>query len=169
MNLLLLSYAFVSVAGLVVFYYLMILRKGCPQRLLGDGFKMPDVRFRYTPDLLYQTFESAGEDKRPLMRLYWLYDFGLMACLTGVMIAVASNLVGQGVWTFHVMVALALVRTAVDAAEDLLFLHLLKRYPTRKDGLAKLASAVTTTKHALLITWLAFLFILLFLAAFNIQ
>ena len=168
MNLMLISYAFVSIAGLVVFYYLMILRKGCPQRLLGERFKMPDVRMRYTPDQLYQTFESAGEDKRPLMRLYWLYDFGLMACLTGVMIAVTANLVSQNVWTFYVMLIIAVARTAVDAVEDLLFLHLLKHYPQRKDGLARLASAATTVKHSLLIVWLAFLFILLFLAAFQL-
>ena len=159
----------VSAAALVVFYYLMALSKHSPQKLLGQDFKMPDVRLRYTPDTLYQTFGEAGEDGRPEMRRYWLYDFGMMLGLTGVMIAVSANIAGRGTWIYLLMVALSVTRTVVDIAEDLLFLFLLHRYPKRLDGTARLASVVTTLKHALLIAWIVMLFLLLIQSAFGLD
>ena len=169
MNWLQLTGALVSAVGLVVFYYLMILGKESPQKRLGETFKMPDVRLRYTPDALYETFEKAGAGGRPEMRRYWVYDFGLMACLTAVMVAVSANVASRGTWIYPLMLILAVARTAVDVAEDLLFLSLLRRYPARLNGTARLASAVTTGKHALLIAWLIPLFLTLVLAAFNIK
>jgi len=169
MNILLLTGVLVSGIGLVVFYYLMILAKTSPQKRLGETFKMPDVRLHYAPDVLYQAFDQAGEAGRPEMRRYWMYDFGLMACLTAVMIAVSANVAGRGTWLYALMVSLSVLRTAVDVAEDLLFLSLLKRYPARRNGAARLAGMVTTLKHALLITWLLPLFAKLVLAAFNIK
>jgi hypothetical protein len=169
MNALLLAGAIVSGAGLAAFYYLMVPAKQSPQKRLGESFKMPDVRLHYAPETLYQTFDAAGEAGRPEMRRYWLYDFGLMTCLTAVMIAVSANVAGKGTWLFTLMVWLAALRTAVDIAEDLLFLSLLKRYPARRNGMARLAGAVTTLKHALLIAWLLPLFFKLVLTAFNIQ
>ena len=168
MNWPLLAGALVSAGGLVVFYYLMALAKASPQKRLGETFKMPDVRLRYNADTLYDTFAKAGEDGRPQMRLYWMYDFGLMLCLTFVMLAVSVNIAGRGTWLFTLMAALAIARTAVDVAEDLLFLSLLKAYPERRTGMARLAGMVTTLKHALLIAWVTPLFIRLVLAAFNI-
>lgn len=169
MNWPLLAGALVSGPGLVVFYYLMALSKGSPQKRLGESFKMPDVRLRYTPDTLYDTFAMAGEAGRPEMLRYWLYDFGLIVCLMAVMIAVSANVVGKGTWLFTLMVWLTAVRTAADIAEDLLFLSLLRRYPARRDGMARLASLTTTLKHTLLIAWLLPLFFKLVLAAFNIR
>ncbi len=156
-----------SAAGFVLFYYLMALSKFSPQKLLGEAFRMPDMRMRYTPDTLYKTIAAAGENGRPELRRFWLLDFGFMACLTGVMIAVSANIAGRGSWVFALMVSLSVVRTAADVAENLLFLSLLHRYPERRDSAAKLASAVTTLKHALLIAWLAMLFFLLLQSAFG--
>lgn len=169
MSWLLLSGILVSAIGLVVFYYLMVLSKSSPQKRLGADFKMPDVRLRYTPDMLYKTFEDAGGDGRPEMRCYWLLDFGLMACLTGVMIAATANVAESGMWIYALMLTLAVARTAVDIAEDILFLSLLRRYPARRDSTARVAGFVTTLKHALLAAWLLPLFFLLVTAAFHIK
>lgn len=158
-----------SAVGLALFYYLMALSKASPQKLLGETFKMPDVRMHYTPDTLYQTFETAGENGRPEMRRYWLLDFGFMACLTGVMIAVSANIAGRETWVFALMVSLSVARTAVDIAEDGLFLSLLRGFPERRGGAARLAGAVTTLKHALLIAWLAVMFFLLLQSAFGLH
>ena len=158
-----------SAAGLAGCYALMALVKGSPQKLLGEAFKMPDVHLRYTPDALYQTFDTAGTAGRPLMRRYWLLDFGLIIFLTAVMIAAAGNLVPKDSWVYPLMNALALARSAADIAEDLLLLALLKRYPEHRNGMARLASAATGVKHALLAAWLAPLFIQLFFTAFHIS
>lgn len=159
----------VSALGLGGFYYLMIPAKKSPQMLLGKEFTMPDVRLRYSADTLYQTFDKAGEAGRPQMRRYWHLDFGLMAFLTGAMMAVTANIATAGTWIYITMLTLSAARTAVDVCEDLLFLHLLRRYPTRQNGLAKFAGTVTTLKHILLIAWVALLFFLLVLSAFSIS
>ena len=169
MNWLILTGVIASALGLALFYYLMILAKTSPQKQLGDSFKMPDVRFRYTPDVLYGTFEAAGDTGRPLMLRYWLYDFGLMLCLTVVMMAVTVNAAPAGSWTYDLMMVLAVARTILDFCEDLLLIRLLRRYPARANGMARLAGIATTLKHALLTAWLALLFFLLVLSAFNIK
>lgn len=169
MNGLQLAGALVSALALVLFYYLMALSKQSPQKRLGADFKMPDVRVRYAPAVLFQTFEAAGEDGLREMRRYWLYDFGLMAGLTGVMVAVSANIADAGTWLFRLMVLLSLVRTAVDIAEDALFLTLLRRYPRQPNGMAALAAVVTTCKHMLLFAWIGILFVKLLLSAFHIS
>ena len=169
MNWLQLTGTLVSAIGLVLFYYLMILAKGSPQKLLGQDFKMPDVRMRYTPGVLYQTFEDAGEDGRPLMLRYWLHDFGLILCLTGVMLAVTANVAVRDSWAYIAMFILTLVRMLADMTEDFLLMRLLDRYPERKNGMAGFAGVVTTFKHALLIAWLGLLFLHLALAAFGLK
>ncbi|MBN1777117.1 MAG: hypothetical protein JW811_03260 [Clostridiales bacterium] len=161
-------YAVVSVAGLGTFYYMMALRKESPQRKLGKDFKMPDLRLHYSPELLYNTYGDAGEDGRRQMRLYWLYDFGLIACLLGVMTVVSANVADGRAWVYPLMIWLAIARTAVDVLEDVLFLYLLRRFPEYRRGPARFASGVTTAKHLLLAAWLLLLFIMLFLKAFGI-
>lgn len=168
MILLRILYIAISVAGLGTFYYLMAIQKASPQRLLGKDFKMPDVRLHYTPDLLYNTYEEAGEDGRRQMRLYWLYDFGLIACLLGVMLAVSANIVDERTWVYPLMIWLTIGRMLIDVLEDLLFLYLLRCFPEYRYSLAKFTSVVTTIKHMLLIGWLLLLFMMLFLKAFGI-
>ncbi|HPJ01337.1 MAG TPA: hypothetical protein PKU80_00660 [Candidatus Limiplasma sp.] len=157
-----------SLAGLSGFYYMMVLRHDSPQRTLGKDFKMPDVRLHYTPALLYNTYEEAGETGRPLMRLYWLYDFGLIICLLGVMIAVSANIVSSQTWVYPLMVWLTVARTLVDILENSLFLYFLRHFPDYHTGVARFAGVVTTGKHLLLFAWLFLLFMMLFLKAFGI-
>ncbi|MBE0601475.1 MAG: hypothetical protein IH607_06770 [Firmicutes bacterium] len=157
-----------SLGGLLGFYYMMVVRADSPQRRLGKDFKMPDVRLHYTPTLLYNTYEAAGETGRPLMRLYWLYDFGLILCLLGVMLAVSSNVVSDRTWVFPLMIWLTAARTLVDLAENAMLLYMLRRFPELRLGAARAAGAATTVKHLLLFAWLFLLFMMLFLKAFGI-
>ncbi len=158
-----------SAIALVVCYTMMTFAKGSPRRLLGREFRVPDMRLRFTPDMLYKTFDDAGDEGRKALRRFWLYDFGFMAGLTGVMIAVSANVTGTALWLYWVMAGLSVLRTVADATENLLFLSLLRRYPARMDGRARLSGAVTTIKHALLFVWLLPLFFHLALAAFRIK
>lgn len=157
-----------SLTGLAGFYYMMVLNTGSPQRKLGKDFKMPDVRLHYTPTLLYNTYEEAGETGRPLMRLYWLYDFGLIVCLLGVMLAVSANVVSERTWVFPLMIWLTAARTAADLAENAMFLFMLRRFPEYRLSVARFAGAATAIKHLLLFAWLFLLFMMLFLKAFGI-
>ncbi|HPF87368.1 MAG TPA: hypothetical protein PK537_04840 [Candidatus Limiplasma sp.] len=169
MNWITLAGAIVAALGFGGYYYLMVMAKGSPQRMLGKDFTMPDVHLHYSPDMLFDTIESAGESGRPEMRRYWLYDFGLMLCLLGVMFAVTANIAATGSWIFYLMIILSLVRTAVDAGEDLIFLRLLRSYPEQYYGMAKFAGFMTTLKHILFFVWLVLLFFLLLLSAFNLS
>lgn len=158
----------VSLLGLGGFYYMMVLSPGSPQHKLGKDFKMPDVRLHYTPSLLYNTYEEAGTQGRPLMRLYWLYDFGLIICLLGVMMAVSANVVSDRTWVFPLMIWLTAARTLFDLAENALLLYMLGRFPEYREPLARLAGVVSTCKHILLFAWVLLLFMMLFLKAFGI-
>ena len=161
-------YIVISLLGFAGFYYLMAIHKTSPQKQLGKNFRMPDERLHYTPHMLYNIYEEAGEDGRTLMRRYWLYDFGLIACLLGVMVAISSNIVNAQTWVFPLMIWLAVVRTLVDVLEDLLFLYLLKCFPEYHYSTARFTAGLTTTKHVLLIVWLILMFMMLFLMAFGI-
>ena len=166
MNWLQYTLAIASAAGLAVFYTLMALLKNSPQKKLGKAFRMPDVRRYYSAETLYKTFGEAGESGRPQMRRYWTYDFGLMACLTVLMILATMNIAARGTWIYALMISLSMVRTMVDAGEDVLLLSLLHSYPKRREDTAWITGIVTATKHALLLVWVALLFFLLLIKAF---
>lgn len=161
-----LAIAIASAAGLAAFYALMTILKNSPQKKLGKSLRMPDVRRYYSSDALYQIFDEAGEGGRPQLRRYWAYDFGLMACLTVLMIVITMNIAARGTWIYALMISLSMVRTLVDAGEDVLLLSLLHSYPKRREDTAWITGIVTATKHALLLVWVVLLFFLLLIKAF---
>ncbi len=171
MNWVLAVVTLICAAGTGLCYYFMELSPKSPGKRLAEGreFRMPDVRFRYTPQELHAVYADAGEAGRPLMKRYWLIDFGLIASFLGVMIAIALNVVGRDNPLFWLMGAVAVARAAVDVLEDLLFLSLLRAFPQRRDGTAKVASAVTAAKFILLYAWIGMLFIKVFASAFGIR
>jgi hypothetical protein len=65
MNWLLAVATLVCAAGTGLCYYFMELSPRSPQKRLSEGkeFRMPDVRFRYTPQELYGIYTDAG--RRP--------------------------------------------------------------------------------------------------------
>lgn len=166
-----LSVMLVCAVGSGLFYYLMELSPRSPKKLPvrgGGEFHMPDVHFHNTPEALYAIFEQAGEEGRPRMRRYWAFDFGFILCFLGVMLAVDWNVIGKAYALYPWMNAVAIARAAVDVVEDLLFLSLLRGWPSRKIGLAKAAGVATSAKFLLLYAWVGMLFFKLFLSAFHI-
>lgn len=129
---------------------------------------MPDVRFRYSPAELYTAFEQAGEEGRPRMRRYWLFDFGFIACFLVVMLAIGVNVAGKGTALGWAMAALAVARAAFDMLENGLLLWLLRGFPKRRDRLAGLAGGLTAVKYLCLYGWVGVMFYQLFTAAFHI-
>lgn len=160
-----------SAIGMAAFYYLMNYAPKSPHRLQVEGqeFRMPDVRFRYSPAELYATFDQAGEDGLPRMRRFWWLDFGFIACFLVVMLAIGVNVAGRNTTLGLVMTALAAVRATLDVLENALLLRLAALYPKRSNGLAGFASVLTSAKFLCLCGWVGILFYQLFTSAFHIQ
>jgi len=162
----------VCAASMALFYFLMESRAKGPRRIpTADGreFQMPDMRFHYTPEVLYAAMEQAGEEGRPRMRRYWLLDYGFIASFLAVMLLVGLNVMGAQSPLLPWMAALAGARAALDAVENTLMLSLLKAFPTRQDGKAKLAGVATSAKFLCLYAWVALLFYRLATTAFGVQ
>lgn len=163
--------AFLLLLGLLaLIYYMMELGPKSPKKLLStprNEFRMPDIRFYNSPEAFYDVLKSAGEKGRPLMRRYWLLDFGLIASFWCVMLAISLNIAGQGNISFTMMAILTTARAVFDIAEDLLFLTLLKAYPVQKQAMASTAGIMTALKSLCLYSWVAVLFVKLFSSAFG--
>jgi hypothetical protein len=157
-------------AGWTVFFYLMSLSKGSPQKMLSKEkeFRMPDMRLRYTPDQLYAIFADAGEQGLPQMRRYWLLDFGFIVFFLGVMLAIGFNVIGESSALYLPMGIAAVLRALLDMLENILLLQLAHAYPTRRDATARLTSRVTFLKFVCLYAWVGILFVRLFITAFHI-
>ena len=155
--------------GMGAFYYLMDFSPRGLRHVQVDGkpFQMPDMRLHYSADDLYRLFEQA-QDNRPRMRRYWLLDFGFIACFLGVMLAIGRNIAHTNATLELLMGIAAIIRATFDVAENCLLLSLYRAYPARKNRLATVAGAVTTTKFLFLFAWVAMLFVKLFGAAFGI-
>lgn len=161
----------ISAVGVGVFYWLMEFSPKSPRRLPSKRekeFRMPDMRFHYTADELYAIFGEAGEAGRPLMRRYWLLDFGFILFFLGAMVSVSLNVAGYGTALFWLMAGTSVARAVLDVAENGLLLALLGACPARKNGLAGLTGFVTSAKFVCLYAWVIILFYKLFGAAFHI-
>ncbi len=160
----------VSAAMISVFYYLMALSAESPVKQLSGGhsFRMPDSRFHNSPDELYDFFKKTGEKGRPLLRRFWLLDFGFIAGLLGIMLIIDLNLMEKIAAVYLLMNAVAIARAVFDVAENLCFLRLERTLPERKNGLAAFAGVMTSAKSVCLYGWLGILFVKLVLSSFGI-
>jgi hypothetical protein len=156
--------------GTALFYYFMELSPKSPKKRLSrdNPFRMPDVRFHYTPGELNAIFTEAGVEGRPQMRRYWLLDLGLIVCFWGVMIVIGLNIAGQGTTLLLLMGIIATVRMGFDLLENGLLMWLLQVYPVQKPAAARLAGAATSLKFLFLYAWVAFLFVKLVASAFHL-
>lgn len=157
-------------AGLALFYILMELTAKSPRRIRVDGreYRMPDLRFHYSADGLYQMLDAAGPDNQYRLRRYWLLDFGFIACLLGVMLSIDLNVDKPATLLYLVMGAAAILRALLDTLENLLLLRVLRACPARHNGLAAFAGYVTSAKFLCLYVWVALLFVKLFARAFGL-
>lgn len=137
-------------------------------RALDGEFQLPDMRFRYTPEALFDTFERIGREGRALLRRSWAVGAGLALLLPAVMAAAAHNSVGLAPLVLG-MDAAACLRTVADLAEKALLARTLNAYPDkRRIRAARAASAITAVKWCLTALWVAALFVGLVLRAAQI-
>ena len=129
---------------------------------------MPDIRFHYTPDALYEAMDQLGQENRPRMKRYWMLDFGFILCFLGVMLSIDLNVDGPATRLYILMGIIAIARAVLDTLENILLLRVYRAYPARRDGLARLAARVTSAKFLCLYAWVSLLFYKLFARAFGI-
>ena len=161
----------ISALGVGVSYWQMELSPKSPRKLPSKRekeFRMPDMHFHYTADELYAILGEAGEAGRPLMRRYWLLDFGFILFFLGAMVSVSLNVAGYGTTLFWLMAGTSVARAVLDVAENSLLLVLQSACPDRKSGLAGLAGFVTSAKFVCLYAWVIILFYKLVGAAFHV-
>lgn len=157
-------------AGMACLLYLMWYSpKGVPALKKCDPhFSLLDMRFHYSSPELYRQLEALGSDGIVLQRRFWKMDFFFIACFWLVMISISR---GQALGTiFYIpLIALASVRAALDALENLLLLSLCAAYPRQRRRRAAFSGFVTSCKFLALYAWVALLFIRLFIRAFGIS
>lgn len=141
-------------------YAMWYSKSGMPAlRALDADFQCLDMLFRYTPERAFSSFEKVGKRGRSLLKRFWLTDFGFIASFGLVMLAVGHN-TGVLAPLRYAMYALACLRGAADALENLLLLRALAAYPQRRlTGTVRAASAATTLKWLFMGLWVAGLFI----------
>ena len=160
----------VVACGMGLFYFLMDMSKKSPRRVQVSGreFRMPDMRFHYTPAALYEAMEQLGQENRPRMKRYWLLDFGFILCFLGVMLSIDLNVDGPATRLYILMGIIAIARAVLDTLENILLLRVYRAYPVRREGLARVAALVTSAKFLCLYGWVGLLFYKLFARAFGI-
>lgn len=135
---------------------------------LDKGFRVPDMRLRYGADELFACFDGVGDEGRSLLMAYWRTDFGFMACFLVVMAAV-TRLNAPYAWLRVAMYALAGLRAALDATENLALARVCAAYPAKRmRRAADACGVITAAKFAALGLWLLGLFASLAVRAFAI-
>ena len=135
-------------------------------KAIDPDFEWPDMCFHYDGLRLRRTFERLGDEGRRLLRHLWLTDYGFIACLLIVMLAVGRNVAGGTVFETILLIA-AITRAALDALENALLLACCRKHPAFSDRLAGFAGWVTSTKFVAMGVWVATLFARLMLRAFG--
>lgn len=161
-----------GVAGLVgaaLCLWLMHERSMPGLRALDKNFQCPDMRFRYSPEELFDGLDRLGAQGRALLLRFWCIDAGFVVSLLAVMLAAAHNCASDFVLQRSAMDAAACLRAAADLMENALLSRAVRAYPQKRlEGLVRLASTVTSIKWCLMVLWVAGLFASLFFRAIRL-
>ncbi len=142
----------------VMLYFMERSDRGVPGLVkLDKTFKLPDMRFRYTPDILRACFDGLGENGRAQLQSVWRMDYAFIACFWLVMFLAPLN-VAKEVWLRAAMQIAATLRAVLDVCENLLLSRCCRKHPSFSDRMAKTASAFTSVKFIMLGLWLVALF-----------
>ena len=144
-----------SVGLLSLFVLLMINVWGLPGAFHSDALRQAgllDVTINYSPEIAYAKLAAYGEQGRYAYRLFLDYVDSVFPALYGLFFllgttyAFARVFPGRPVW--QKLSVLTLGTTLFDYAENFCFLAMLRNYPQRLDGVARLANVFTLTKWA---------------------
>ena len=117
------------------------------------SFRLLDMRFHYSSEIVKQTFERIGEAGRRAYQKYLVLDFVFIAFFLITMITI-TNAVPAPSYIRTVLYILCGLRAFFDVFENILLLHMLGQYPVFNDTLATICSWITTLKFIMLYIWL---------------
>ncbi len=148
--------ALVGIAGFVGSLLIMYCTKlGIPGiREYDPGFRLLDMRFNYSKEDVYSTFEKIGEGGISAYRHYLVVDFTFIAFFLFVMILGSMKVTSNAMFR-NILIALASVRALLDVVENSLLIYLLGKFPIQDGGIAALCSRVTTLKFIAMYSWMA--------------
>ena len=117
------------------------------------------MRFRYTPQELFDGLDRLGAQGRALLLRFWLADAGFAVALLAVTLAAARNSMPDLSPLRMVMDAAACLRALADLLENALLVRAVRAYPNRRRaGTVHAASAATSVKWCMTGLWVAGLF-----------
>lgn len=117
------------------------------------SFRLLDMRFHYSSDIVKQTFEKIDEGGRKAYQSFLLLDFFFIICFLIVMLTITDAVFA----TPHdrgTIYVLCVLRALFDILENLLLLRMLAKYPVFNETLASICSWFTTLKFIMLYIWL---------------
>ena len=120
-------------------------------RKLGGGLEPLDSRFYYTPCAVYDLLEIYGDEGRGVFRRMLLADM-VFPLVYVPALWLGANAFAGGIPLLHAGIIVSSVSAGVfDYVENALLLHVLRRYPARRDKVAMLAGGATCLK--MLCSW----------------
>ncbi len=138
---------------LSLFVLLMINVRGLPGAFHSDALRqvgLLDVTINYSPEVAYAKLTAYGEQGRYAYRIFLDYVDSVFPALYGLFFllgttyAFACVFPGRPVW--QKLSFLTLGTTLFDYAENFCFLAMLRHYPQRLEGVARVANIFTLTK-----------------------
>jgi hypothetical protein len=142
-----------SLGLLSLFVLLMINVRGLPGAFHSDALRqvgLLDMTINYTPEIAYAKLAAYGEQGRYAYRLFLDYVDSFFPALYGMFFllgttyAFARVFPGRPIW--QKLSLLTVGTTFFDYAENFCFLAMLRHYPQRLDGVARVANIFTLTK-----------------------
>ena len=134
---------------------LLINAWGLPGAFHSDALRQAgllDMTINYSPETVYAKLAAYGEQGRYAYRLFLDYVDSIFPALYGLFFllgttyAFARVFPGRPVW--QKLSVLTLGTTLFDYAENFCFLAMLRDYPQRLEGVARVANIFTLTKWA---------------------
>ncbi len=139
-----------AVAGLIAVNTLDVPLTARRVRELAGGAPVLDIRPGYTPDAAHQFLDALGPAGRSMyLEMLWTADLLLPVLFTLFLwTAIGRGALRRWRWA-------ALAAGVADYLENSALTALLLAYPTHRDGVARLASALTVSKFSLYLAALA--------------
>lgn len=150
------STSLVWTLGLLSLFVLLLINVwGLPGAFHNDALRQTgllDMTINYSPEIAYAKLTAYGEQGRHAYRLFLDYVDSVFPALYGMFFllgttyAFARVFPGRPGW--QKLIFLTLGTTLFDYAENFCFLAMLRDYPHRLDGVARVANIFTLTKWA---------------------
>ena len=140
---------------LSLFVLLMINVRGLPGAFHSDALRQAgllDMTINYSPEIAYAKLVAYGEQGRYAYRLFLTYVDSVFPALYGAFFLLGTTYAfvrvfpGRPIW--QKLSVLTVGTTLFDYAENFCFLAMLRAYPERLDGVARVANVFTLTKWA---------------------